>query len=83
MIKKLVDKIVETNAPIVVGLDPMMKYLALLMAVSQRKRSGISRLAIGPPSFAPEHILSKTWRFAHKDSLSISDANRRSFSSST
>ena len=27
MIKKLVDKIVETNAPIVVGLDPMMKYL--------------------------------------------------------
>lgn len=41
---------------------------ALLMAVSQRKRSGISRLAIGPPSFAPEHILSKTWRFVHKDS---------------
>ena len=27
MIKKLVDKIVETNAPIVVGLDPMMKYI--------------------------------------------------------
>ena len=27
MIKKLVDRIVETNAPIVVGLDPMMKYI--------------------------------------------------------
>ena len=27
MIKKLVDKIVETNAPIVVGLDPMMSYI--------------------------------------------------------
>ena len=27
MIKKLVDKIVETNAPIVVGLDPMLSYV--------------------------------------------------------
>ncbi len=27
MINKLVDKIKETNAPIVVGLDPMMKYI--------------------------------------------------------
>ena len=27
MINKLVDKIVKTNAPVVVGLDPMMKYI--------------------------------------------------------
>ena len=27
MIKKLIDKIVKTDAPIVVGLDPMMKYI--------------------------------------------------------
>lgn len=27
MINKLVEKIKKTNAPIVVGLDPMMKYI--------------------------------------------------------
>lgn len=27
MINKLVDKIKETNAPIVVGLDPMLSYV--------------------------------------------------------
>ena len=27
MINKLVDKIVKTNAPVVVGLDPMMKFI--------------------------------------------------------
>ena len=27
MINKLVDKIKKTNAPIVVGLDPMMKFI--------------------------------------------------------
>ena len=27
MINKLVNKIVKTNAPVVVGLDPMMKFI--------------------------------------------------------
>ena len=27
MINKLVDKIKKTNAPVVVGLDPMLKYI--------------------------------------------------------
>ena len=27
MINKLVEKIKKTNAPIVVGLDPMLKYI--------------------------------------------------------
>ena len=40
MIKKLVDKIVETNAPIVVGLDPMMKYLPKHLADVAFKQIG-------------------------------------------
>ena len=48
MIKKLVDKIVETNAPIVVGLDPMMKYLPKHLADAAFEQYGDCLLYTSP-----------------------------------
>lgn len=40
MIKKLIDKITATNAPIVVGLDPMMKYIPKHIQVEAFEKYG-------------------------------------------
>ena len=44
MINKLVDKIVKTNAPVVVGLDPMMKYIPEHVAGMQHLSSMVRHL---------------------------------------
>ena len=43
MINKLVDKIKKTNAPIVVGLDPMLSYVPEHIPKKQRSLSSVRR----------------------------------------